>query len=164
MISKLNTSVIVFIIFENVMMTLWIIYKSQKHDKAFGHWCSYNSSVSTIFLTVTTWWSFKMARCYYCKFLNSNFNAAFDNKFNTIVRPLFALSMVHFALFQIPVMFTDVYTLMTFGPEYEITTCALDNLVLQLIIFVLEIIEFNHLKEKKTNEEFLPTFKRLKYQ
>jgi len=59
-------------------------------------------------------------------------------------------------------MFTDVYTLLTFGPEFEITTCAFDNLVLSLSIFVLEIVEYNQLKKQPSKEELMPTFKRLK--
>lgn len=58
-------------------------------------------------------------------------------------------------------MFTDVYTLMTFGPEFEITTCALDNLVLSLVIFVLEIFEYKSFLKPEI-DELLPTFKRMK--
>jgi len=122
-------------------------------------------------LAFTAVWSFKSARAFYSKAFSGSkhFSAAFDRKFQTIVRPLFLVSMVHFLCLQLPLVMTDIYTIavMPARYRYEISTVALDNLVLQLTIFALEIYEFTMMraKAKKTGsgeKEFLPAFKRMR--
>lgn len=142
-------------------------------DQAFKYWCSYNQGAANTFMVFCAAWSFKSARAFYSKaFAGSKpFSAAFDRKFETIVRPLFLVSMVHFFCLQLPLVMTDIYTLAVMPPRYryEITTVAFDNLLLQLTIFGLEIFEFVMMrrKAKKTagaEKEFLPTYKKMRRQ
>ena len=142
-------------------------------DQAFKYWTQYNQKVTMVFLSLGTLWSFKINRAFYSKAFkgSKSFDAAFDTKFKTIVKPLFLVSMVHFSCFQLPLMMTDIYTIAVIPPKYrnQITTVAFDNLILQLAVFALEICEFNIMRQKskakridKEETNFLPTYKKMR--
>ena len=121
-------------IIENAILTVWVVRRSMVEDQAFKYWTQYNPKATIIFLTFSTLWSFKAIRAFYSKAFQGSkfFNAAFDTKFKTIVRPLFLVSMVHFTCLQLPLVMTDIYVITVIPPKYrnQITTVAFDNLIL----------------------------------
>ena len=69
------------------------------------------------------------------------FDAPCENKFRSIIRPLFILTMC--SLLQMgSIVLANVYTIWLLRWGYEIVTLAIESIVMALLIFSLEIYEF----------------------
>jgi hypothetical protein len=117
-------------------------------DRPFRHWRDRNHKASVVFIVISALYSFKAVRLFICElFQKEYFNAAFEDKYRTMIRPMFIISMV--GLLQVvPVGFVDAYTIWQIEWGYELKTLAIENLTLAVVIFLLEIYEFNLYKEK----------------
>lgn len=163
---SIHLATLLVMYFMNIAFTVYLIVKSQRDDAPFKHWCSYHDRLSTLYFILTSCLSFKMARCFYARVFKGSkyFDAAFDSKFESIIRPMFITSMINFVCVSVPIILADLYTLMAFNWRYEIAALAFDNLLLALVIFVLEIIEFKKARASYTVEplDFLPTLRKIK--
>lgn len=65
----------------------------------------------------------------------------------TIVRPLFIASIVNFVLQVMPIVVMDIYAFIYVPWGYQIMVMGVDNMILSLVIFILEIIEFSYYKK-----------------
>ena len=70
----------------------------------------------------------------------------FENKYQTLIRPMFFATVANFMLQAGPIFLMDCYNLMFIPWGYQIMVMSIDNMVLAFVIFVLEIIEFTHFK------------------
>mmetsp|Transcript_8759 Transcript_8759/g.8065 ORF Transcript_8759/g.8065 Transcript_8759/m.8065 type:complete len:352 (+) Transcript_8759:902-1957(+) len=116
---------------------------TKKNDPAFAHWIQNNRRIYKMYSFVALGVNFKLLRGIYSKASKRpEFNAPFSEEYEHMVRPLFVQTLLN-ALFQvIPVIFIDLYTLMVIPWGYQIMMSSVDNIVLAVAIFILEIIEF----------------------
>ena len=64
-------------------------------DKPFLHWRGEHETASNIILVMTTVFSFKTLRLYHCELFNRRyFTAAFEDKYRTLINPIFIISMI----------------------------------------------------------------------
>jgi len=126
----------------NMAFTVYLCTKGRREDSAFDHWCSYFPVASTTIFGLSATINFKLVRLFRVDFAQANGDAAFNNEFKTFIRPLFIFSTAAFIFQAIPMILTDIFTIVIIRWDYEIVTMAFDNLVLSLVVFVLEIAEF----------------------
>jgi hypothetical protein len=95
-------------------------------------------------------YSFKNARVFYSRLFDKKpfCNVPFENKYVTLIRPIFFASIANFLLQAGPIFLMDCYNLMFIPWGYQIMVMSIDNMVLAFVIFVLEIVEFTHFKRQ----------------
>lgn len=133
-------------------LCLVVIHMLMK-DKAYLHWRDQYTRESRIIATVNTVFSFKATRIMYSDFAKKPyFDATFDSRLRTLVRPFFIITM--FSVLSTAIVFiADVYTIWLLRWGYELVTLAISSMTLAIAIFVLEIYEF--ILCKREEPEFL---------
>lgn len=93
-------------------------------------------------------------RLFYCKFFVKKpwFSATFNNQYSTVIRPLFIATVLNFLLQVGPIILMDAYNLMFIPWGYQIMVMSIDNMMLALVTFVLEIVEFAYFKRMAVEE------------
>jgi hypothetical protein len=91
---------------------------------------------------MSTIYSFKTTRMLYSNFSGKPyFDAACENKFRSLIRPFFTLTMC--SLLQTgPILIANVYTIWLLRWGYEIVTLAISSIIMALVIFALEVYEY----------------------
>lgn len=69
------------------------------------------------------------------------------------MKPFFITIVVNFILQVAPIVLMDIYLMMFIKWGYEIMVASIDNMILALIIFVLEIVEFAYYKRKALEDK-----------
>ena len=111
-------------------------------DKPFEHWRDQYTRENRIIATVSTIYSFKTTRMLYSNFLGKPyFDAACENRFRSLVRPIFVLTMASL-LSTGPILIANVYTIWLLRWGYEIVTLAISSIVMAIVIFALELYEY----------------------
>jgi len=120
-------------------------------DRPFHHWRDVYTRSSTALIVLSALFSFKTVRFFKSNlFKKAYFNAAFEDQYRTLTKPLFIVSMI--GLLQvIPVCMMDVYTIWQLNWGYEIKTLSIENLILAIVITGLEIYEFVLYKNQQPN-------------
>jgi hypothetical protein len=132
----------------NIFFGLYMHMRLRKHDQPFRYWVDQNP----IWYNRLKWsillYSFKNARIFYSRLFDSKpfCNVPFENKYMTLIRPIFFASITNFLLQAGPIFLMDCYNLMFIPWGYQIMVMSIDNMVLAFVIFVLEIVEFTHFK------------------
>lgn len=70
-----------------------------------------------------------------------------------MVKPFFVAIVVNFIFQVAPIVLMDIYLMMFIEWGYEIMEASIDNLILALVIFVLEIVEFAYYKRKAVEDK-----------
>jgi hypothetical protein len=76
------------------------------------------------------------------------FNAAAESRYRTLIKPLFIATVLNFVLQVTPVLMMDIYNFIFVEWGYQIMVMSVDNFILAITIFILEIIEFRHYKKQ----------------
>ena len=122
-------------------------------DKPFEHWRDQYTRENRIIATVTTLYSFKASRLLFSNFLGKPyFDAACDNRFRSLIRPFFILTMCNLVQTG-TVLMANVYTIWLLRWGYEIVTLSISSLTLGLAIFIMEVYEF--ILHKREEPEYL---------
>ena len=153
MVTAIHLTTLFSMVIINIAFGIFIHIKLRKEDTAFKFWVGQNKRVYKVFRTIIFVFSFKSMRLFYCKFLQRPwFNASIENKYMAVARPLFIATAVNFILQVGPIILMDIYNMMFIPWGYQIMVMSIDNLVLAIITFILEIIEFAHFKHVALDE------------
>lgn len=134
-------------LFFNLGFAIVFKVKLRKRDQALKHWCSFYQRPFRVYNALMYGFNFKTARGLYSQLFKGRkpykyFSASFDELFETLVRPLFISSAVNFFFVAIPFVIMDIYSLIFIPWGYELMIISIDNLLLAVTIFILEVIEF----------------------
>ena len=132
----------------NVFFGLFMHMRLKKQDQPFRYWVDQNPVWYNRIKWSIILYSFKNARIFYSRIFDGKpyCNVPFENKYVTLIRPMFFASITNFILQAGPIFLMDCYNLMFIPWGYQIMVMSIDNMVLAFVIFVLEIIEFTHFK------------------
>jgi len=123
---------------------LWLI-----KDKPFEHWRDQYTREMRITTVVSTVYSFKATRVLYSGFLSKPyFDAVCENRFRTLLRPFFLITMAS-VLGTGVILIANVYTIWLLRWGYEIVTLSISSIVMNLVIFGLEVYEFILYRDKE---------------
>ena len=114
-IISLHCISIVALFLTNVIGALYFDLKITKEDPAFKYWIEENEKGIRIYAWTAGIVSFKLLRGLYCKAnirgRKAIFDAAFTDRYEALVFPLFVLTIVNLIIQVIPVLIDDVYTI-----------------------------------------------------
>lgn len=83
----------------NAGFALYFHMTQRKGDIPFKHWANFHKKPYKVIKWMMLVFNFKLARLMYSNlFKKEYFNAAFDNRYATLIKPLFIASMVNFLL------------------------------------------------------------------
>ena len=150
-VSGMHTFAMFVHYFLNVLCLIAIHYLI--NDKPFKHWRDQYTRENQIVATVSTVYSFKATRLLFSNFLGKPyFDAACDNRFRSLIRPMFILTMCNLVQTG-TILMANVYTIWLLRWGYEIVTLAISSMILGLVIFALEVYEF--IVHRRQEPEFL---------
>ncbi len=154
LVTAIHLTTLFSMIITNVAFTLFFHLKVRKEDQPFRYWSDINKKTYKIIKWLMFIYSFKCVRLFYCKIngIKPELNAPFENKYKKIVRPLFITTVINFILQAGPIVLMDAYNLMFIPWGYQIMVMSIDNMILALAIFILEIIEFAYFKRRAIDE------------
>jgi hypothetical protein len=137
----------------NVIFTLLFDFKLRKKDIAFRHWISTYKKYYVIYRILSFFYSFKVLRLLYSGLFGKlYFHASFETPYKTLVRPLFYCTVANFVLQVAPVIVMNIYNFWFIPWGYQLMVMGVDNTLMALVIFILEIIEFRHYLKQAIEE------------
>ena len=111
-------------------------------DLPFKHWMKKYDTETRVVFAVSTLFTFKLCRLLFSQLRNRPwFNAACEDRFKALIRPLFILSMLSL-LQACPIFLVNIYTIWLLRWGYEIKTLSIESIILCFAILGLEIYEF----------------------
>jgi len=132
-----------FLLFSfNLGFAIYIDRRVPSQDGAFKHWAAHFSTRDAAYKAVCGILSFKGARLYYSNF--TNVNAAFDDFYSFFYFPLFLVSMASFPIQVLPAFVADVWSVILVPWGYQIVIFSLENVILGIAIFILELLEYRY--------------------
>ena len=150
-VSGMHTFALFVHYFVNVLCLIAIHYLIK--DKPFEHWRDQYTRENQIIATVSALYSFKATRLLFSNFLGKPyFDAACDNRFRSLIRPMFILTMCNLVQTG-TILLANVYAIWLLRWGYEIVTLSISSLILGLVIFILEVYEF--ILHKREEPEYL---------
>lgn len=84
----------------NCVFGLYFHYRLRKEDLPFRHWYTEHKKSYTIYKYLMFLFNFKVSRGFYSKLFDNKpyFDAAFADRYKTLVRPLFYATVVNFTI------------------------------------------------------------------
>ena len=105
----------------NLGFTLIMHLKLRKDDQAFKYWTDENIKPYRIIKWLMFLYSFKAVRLLYSQIQNKPyFDAPFERKYQTLIKPLFFVTVINFLLQAGPIILMDCYNLWFIGWGYQI--------------------------------------------
>eukprot|EP00347_Sterkiella_histriomuscorum_P022324 403330882 len=154
MVKVIHILTYIFMYITNAAFAIEFDKKRKKNDMPFRHWETEHKQQYYFYKHLMYIFSFKLGRGLYSKVIDKKplFNAAFGDQYKTMIFPLFIVTIVNFLLQVLPIMLMDIYNFIFIPWGYQFMVMGIDNLVLGLVIFILEIIEFTHYKKLAEQE------------
>ena len=59
-----------------------------------------------------------------------------------MIKPLFIVTVINFVIQVMPILVMDIYSFMFIEWGYQIMVMSIDNMILAIVIFILECVEF----------------------
>ncbi|CDW73754.1 UNKNOWN [Stylonychia lemnae] len=138
----------------NAIFGLVFHLKYRKEDPAFVHWYSENKKWYNIYKYTIFIFNFKSIRGIYSQLFppRTYFNAGFSDRYKNLIKPLFLVTVFNYVIQVMPVIAMDIYNFIYIPWGYQIMVMSIDNMIMGLGIFILEIIEFAHYKKLAIQE------------
>lgn len=143
LVQAIHLTTLFTMLITNVAFGLYIHLKVRKTDQVFRHWTDREVRGYKWIKILTLAYNFKMSRLLFARYLNKGyFQATSDSKYKSLIKPLFFTSVINFLVQCGPIVLMDIYSLWFIPWGYQIMVMSIDNMVLALVIFILEIVEF----------------------